>query len=199
MHAFNIKTDTLQLVNSLYDLNREWFWKNINSAVFVGLRKSAEENYIIQELSEHNTQCLRLEVWRPNCEQCKDDVRSPIINENMLNMKRMFVPQSVDMIFAKQVLEHVALDKAMDMLLVWAHIARKIVLVESPQGEYVQGAIDGNPYEEHKSSLLVKHFHTMGYNTYVGGYLHEESPRHILAIYQPTKKEQPNERISNQC
>ena len=183
---FQIKTDTLMLAKSLYDLNAEWFSANINNAVFIGYRKGATELPIINDMIRDGAQCIRLEVWRPNCEECKDDCNTPILNMNMLDMEKYFVNDSVDMIWAAQVLEHLDGPEAFHMLKVFKDVARKIVVVETPYGEYKQGSINNNPYEEHKSALLPKHFEVAEYKTWVGHYPHEENPKHILSIYDKT-------------
>jgi len=182
---FKVDTSTLQMINTFYDLHKDWFKKNIETAIFVGIRKGAEENYIIEDLGETGVVCLRLEVWHKNCEECKDDIMySPIIRMDMREMPNRFVDKSIDLIFAKQVLEHVSKEEAEILLRSWTKIARKMVIVETPKGEYKQGPIDGNPYEVHKCALYEQDFENAGYMCYTGGYDHEDL-RHLLGVWIP--------------
>ena len=158
---------TIHMIMDFFESNQAYLLDNVRSAIFVGICPGSEEFDVIQKFCERGCQCLCIEVYRENCVHSIPDLGCvPIICTDMRNMKDLFVPQSVDMIWAKQVLEHVPHDDAMGLLREWKEIARQIVLVETPYGECPQGSEYDNPHDEHLCSVTPKMLFACGYDTW---------------------------------
>lgn len=179
---FEVRTDHLCMILNFYD-EHPWLFKDMKSAIFMGIKNNAEEMPIIREMAARGCQTLCVEAWRLNAVNCVPVCYpSLMLNTDMCSLHEAMVDKSVDMIWAKQVLEHVPQETAMMLLAKWKRLARKMVIIETPKGAFPQGAIDDNPYEEHKAAMEPEMFQMMEYETYVGGYDWEQL-RFILAIW----------------
>jgi hypothetical protein len=168
-----------------YNLNKHIILREINNAVFIGITPVFTEKNIVQEFITNNIFTMFIEIWRNNVELCRTIVYPTfIINENMMNIDKLFAQNSVDMIYASHVVEHVTEDQAHELLDKFKYVASKLIMVEVPYGQRPNLAHDDNIYEKHKCSLYPTHFEQHGYSTIC---LKEDR--------NPNPKDKPRERI----
>ena len=92
------------------------------------------------------------------------------------------MPKSFDIVIALDVVEHIEKNQSLDMIRQLEKIARKAVIIETPEG-YVPQNIDiqghgGDEWQTHRSSWSVEEFETMGYKTVVRDYKMQDVKRH---------------------
>ena len=127
------------------DLIQKWFktQKNIKSIVDIG---PGEGTYF--KLLGKKYYWTGIEIWQENIDKYKLEKKyNKIINDDFSKMPGLPI---ADCIILGDVVEHLEKYIAYNLL-------RRIinqyphVVISIPIGEYVQGPLDGNPYEEHKS------------------------------------------------
>lgn len=74
-----------------------------------------------------------------------------------------FEPGSFDVVVALDVIEHLSKDEGWALLDAMERLARRRVIVFTPNGFLEQGAVDGNPYQVHRSGWSVGEFRARGY------------------------------------
>ncbi len=174
----------VRMILNYYDQN-EWLFNKMKSALFIGIRPGSEEMYVIEDLRYEGVQCLCFEAWRPNCERCHDDLfPAPLLNLKLEQVADVLMPGSIDLIWAKQVMERVEAKEANAFLEDAKTVARNMVIVETPYGVRPQGPFDGNPLEEHKLSVYPSFFEEHGYETFEAHEVENptpgDPPRHAL-------------------
>lgn len=73
-----------------------------------------------------------------------------------------FGPGAVDAVVAMDVLDHLEKDEGIARLAEWESVARRRVVVMTPNG-FVPQAADDNPWQEHKSGWTVDDLNRYGY------------------------------------
>lgn len=77
-----------------------------------------------------------------------------------------YKPKSFDAVVCIDVIEHLAEKEGISLLRNMERVARKRVILLTPNGFYHQHAIDDNPYQVHRSGWSKAQFIKSGYNVY---------------------------------
>jgi hypothetical protein len=85
---------------------------------------------------------------------------------NILEIDKVFNQNSFDMVIASDVIEHLEKSEGYKLLDLMEKIAKKRVIVLTPNGFLEQGVFDNNIYQIHKSGWEVEEFLERGYNVY---------------------------------
>lgn len=81
-----------------------------------------------------------------------------LINDNILNINKHFKEKSIDTIIMMDVLEHLEKDKAKKLLYTIEKIARKKIIIQTPNWFLKQDPYDWNEYQRHLSGWDVDFF-----------------------------------------
>jgi hypothetical protein len=82
---------------------------------------------------------------------------------NILNMDKKFKKSSFDCVLASGVIEHLTKAQGEKLIALMEKIAGKAVILSMPNGFVVQGELEGNPYQVHRSGWTVKEMKDKGY------------------------------------
>ena len=82
---------------------------------------------------------------------------------NVLEIKDNFVERSFDCVMALEVIEHLEKEDALRLIVMMERIARKRVVISTPNGFLPQGAFDENLLQRHRSGWEVDEMRSMGY------------------------------------
>lgn len=74
--------------------------------------------------------------------------------------------KSFDAVVSIDVIEHLEKSEAIKMIKSMEKIARKKIILLTPNGFYEQEAYDGNPYQVHKSGWVISDLTKLGYVVY---------------------------------
>ncbi|QQE80324.1 hypothetical protein [Alicyclobacillus sp. SO9] len=127
-------------------------------------------------LNSHEYNCkviLALEVHRPYLEKRKNTQPHLIpINEDAMNIQKLFLPKTVSTVLLNDVIEHFPKDDGLHLLQMCEEIANKRVVVFTPRGFFPQKAYDhfdmgGESYQEHRSGWEPEDFTSRNYNVTV--------------------------------
>ena len=104
-----------------------------------------------------------VDVWKPFLKR----LRKMKIYDALLLVKLPYLPfrpKSFDVVLACEILEHLNKKDGVSLLEKVEQVASGSVIVSFPVN-YVQGVVEGNPYEEHVTEWTVKELRAKGYWT----------------------------------
>ena len=108
-----------------------------------------------------------IDIHRPSIEEIK---KKKIHDEykvgDVLELSKIFKPKSFDVVLALDVIEHFEKDSAIKLIRSMDKIARKKVIILTPNGFAKQDAYDGNLFQEHKSGWNISDFRRLGYKVF---------------------------------
>lgn len=79
---------------------------------------------------------------------------------------KIYENRSFDAVIALDVVEHLSKKESIALIGMMEKIARKKVIILTPNGFYHQDAYDDNPYQVHKSRWSKEDFEKLGYRVY---------------------------------
>jgi len=85
---------------------------------------------------------------------------------DMRKLDEFYKKKSFDAVIALDVIEHFEKDEALKIIKKMEEIARKKVILLTPNGFYTQHDYDGNPYQVHKSGFKKQDLEKLGYKVY---------------------------------
>lgn len=132
---------------------------------------------------------IALEIHRPYLEnrKCTGSHIIPV-NENAMNIGKLFMPKSISSILLNDVIEHFSKDDGLKLLQMAEQIANKCVVVFTPRGFFPQRDYDyfqlqGEQFQEHRSGWEPEEFMSMGYNVMVFKKFHDERNLSFLQAF----------------
>lgn len=85
---------------------------------------------------------------------------------NALEVETAFGARSFDCVLAVDLIEHLEKDEGWRLLDAMERVARRKVIVFTPNGFVPQGEIDGNPHQRHRSGWTPVEMRSRGYRLY---------------------------------
>ena len=82
---------------------------------------------------------------------------------NILALEKYYKKKSFDAVVLLGVIEHLRRSEAFLFMKTLEKIAKKKIIIQTPNGFIPQPAVDGNPYQEHISGWSVSDFESLGY------------------------------------
>ncbi len=82
---------------------------------------------------------------------------------DVLNIDKKFSPNSFDCVIALDLIEHLEKQQGIDLIKMMEKIAKKKVIIFTPNGFLPQGEYRGNKWQVHKSGWSVKEMRERGY------------------------------------
>ncbi|MGQ9806343.1 MAG: class I SAM-dependent methyltransferase [Chlorobiales bacterium] len=82
---------------------------------------------------------------------------------NLLDIDVIFEPKSFDTVLASDVIEHFEKEEGLQLLRKIEKVARKKVIIFTPNGFQPQGEFDNNAYQQHRSGWTVKEMQSLGF------------------------------------
>lgn len=108
--------------------------------------------------------CVGVDVHEASIEESK---KQGIHNEyylmDVLEIQRQFEPNSFDCVLASDLIEHLTKEDGLKLLAMMEAIAKKRVVVFTPNGFLPQGEYDHNPWQVHKSGWDIEEMEAKGY------------------------------------
>lgn len=85
-------------------------------------------------------------------------------HSSLLEIARRFGPGSFDCVLASDVIEHFEVDEALELIRQLETVARRRVILYTPNGFLPQGEEYGNPFQRHRSGWSAARMRAMGYS-----------------------------------
>lgn len=107
-----------------------------------------------------------IDIFRPSIQGSKKKkIHDQYRIGNIMKIDTFYKPKSFDGIIALDIIEHLEKKKALILIRKMEKIARKKIIILTPNGFQAQHHGD-NPYEEHKSGWAVSELKRFGYRVY---------------------------------
>lgn len=112
----------------------------------------------------------------------ESEVPYVVIKHDVRKLNEIFVPNSFDVVIALDIIEHLEKEESLDMIKQCETIARKSVILETPEG-YIPQNIDvqghgGDEWQTHRCGWEVDELKKLGYLTTVRDYKMSDIKRH---------------------
>jgi len=108
-----------------------------------------------------------IDVHKPSLERIK---RSKIHDKYRLgdvrDINKFYQPKSFEAVIALDLIEHLSKKDGLQLIKKMEKIAKKKVILFTPNGFTKQDALENNPYQIHQSGWFVEEFKKMGYRVY---------------------------------
>lgn len=118
-------------------------------------------------LVKRNFKSEGIDIFKPSLDLSKKrKIHDTYKQGNILHLDKYYKPRSFDSVICLDVIEHFKKKEAKVLIQKMEKIAKKNVVLMTPNGFYHQGHLHGNPYEEHKSGWSVKDLTQLDYKVY---------------------------------
>lgn len=105
-----------------------------------------------------------VDAFLPSIEQSKADrIHDEYYKIDALEIGKKFEAGSFDCVIALDLIEHLTKEDGIKLLDAMERITKKKVIVFTPNSFLPQPAVDGNPFQEHKSGWSAKEMRSKGY------------------------------------
>lgn len=105
-----------------------------------------------------------VDAFRPSIEKSRDEkIHNKYYVMDVSKIGKMFKPNSFDCVLASDVIEHVTREDGLKLLGMMERIARRKVIVFTPNGFMPQGVFEDNPWQVHKSGWSAGEMGRRGY------------------------------------
>lgn len=108
-----------------------------------------------------------VDIHQPSIQRSKNkNIHDEYTLGNISKLEKYFKPKSFDAVIALDVIEHFPKNEAYELIKDLEKIAKKKVILLTPNGFYPQDGYDSNPYQVHKSGWSKKDLGRIGYKLY---------------------------------
>jgi hypothetical protein len=123
-----------------------------------------------------------VDIYDKYFDYIETDVPYVVIKYDVRKLNEIFVPKSFDIVIALDIIEHLEKDESLAMIAECEKIARKAVILETPNG-YIPQNLDilghgGHDYQTHRCGWEPKELQKMGYKVMIRDYKMSNAKRH---------------------
>ena len=91
-------------------------------------------------------------------------IHTAYVAADVRRVDRVFRPRSFDAVLASDVIEHLEKSEGERLIGSLERLARKLVILFTPNGFLLQGEADGNPFQFHRSGWTPEEMQARGYD-----------------------------------
>lgn len=123
-----------------------------------------------------------VDIYEEYFNHIESSVPYVVIKYDVRKLEEIFVPKSFDVVIALDIIEHLEKEESLAMIAACERIARKAVILETPEG-YVPQNLDiqghgGHEWQTHRCGWEVSELADLGYKTVVRDYTMQDVKRH---------------------
>lgn len=123
-----------------------------------------------------------VDIYEEYFNHIESDVPYVVIKHDVRKLEEIFVPKSFDIVIALDIIEHLEKEESLLMIAQCERIARKAVILETPNG-YVPQNLDvqghgGHEWQTHRCGWEIAELEKMGYKTVLRDYTMADIKRH---------------------
>ncbi|MCK6452969.1 MAG: class I SAM-dependent methyltransferase [Alphaproteobacteria bacterium] len=148
----------------------------IRSVLDVACGLSLKSQYITADIR------VGVDIYRPYLEKIRSDVPYVALQADALDIGKLFLPKSFDLVLLLDVVEHIEKPDSIRLMDMAEEIARVAVIVETPKG-YVPQNMDiwghgGDEFQTHRCGWEPEELRARGYQCLVRDYRMSAVRRH---------------------
>lgn len=108
-----------------------------------------------------------IDIYKESLEESKKNkIHDKYVHGDIQKLNEYYKPKSFDVVVALDVIEHLEKRHALRLIKDMETIARKKIIILTPNGFCDQGHYGNNPYQDHKSGWSKKDLGELGYKVY---------------------------------
>ncbi len=108
-----------------------------------------------------------IDVYKPVIQESKKkNIHDSYVLGDITKLSKFFKAKNFDSVISLDVIEHLTRKEGMVLMKNMEKIAKKNVIILTPNGFYHQDHYDGNPHQEHKSGWKESDFLKLGYRVF---------------------------------
>ena len=116
------------------------------------------------KLFSRNLYCVGVDTFKPSIDKSKKQkIHNKYVQMSIMDIVKKFEPNSFDCVLASDVIEHLEKKDGFKLIEMIETIARKKVIVFTPNGFLKQGEYDKNPWQVHKSGWTEAEMKNKGF------------------------------------
>ena len=116
------------------------------------------------ESFSQNLYCVGVDTFLPSIVKSKKrHIHDKYYQMDVLGISSQFKPNSFDVVLASDVIEHLEKEDGNKLISKMEKIAKKKVIIFTPNGFLKQGEFDNNPWQVHKSGWNIAEMESKGY------------------------------------
>ncbi len=151
-------------------LNREYFLRLEQEVLSAGeslLDVGCGASSPIRFFSKKIKYAVGVDGFLPSIEKSRaNHIHHDYKQANLMEIDTVFEPKSFDTVLASDVIEHFEKADGLKLLEKMEKIARRKVIIFTPNGFQPQGEFDNNPYQLHRSGWTVDEMKSLGFSVY---------------------------------
>ncbi len=160
---------------------RGWYPEGrIVSVLDVGCGLSLKSQFIEADIR------VGLDAHRPYLEKIDAKVPYVCIQGDATKLRELFLPKSFDMVLLLDIVEHLEKPAALDLIEQAETIARRAVVIETPDGFLPQDidilGLGGSHFQTHRCGFDAAEFEARGYDVITRPYVLSKVKRHSTAV-----------------
>ena len=145
-----------------YQMKLDNLTKDCCSLVDIGCGDSSP----IQSFSKR-MYCIGIDIFEPSIEKSrKKKIHNEYYKMDYSNIEEVIEESSFDCILASDFIEHLEKEEGYNLLRIMERVARKKVIIFTPNGFLPTEEHEGNPWQVHKSGWTTKEMRDLGYKVY---------------------------------
>lgn len=130
-----------------------------------------------------------VDIYEKYFDHIETDVPYVVLKYDVRKLNEIFVPKSFDLVIAIDIIEHIEKDEALEMIKQCEKIARKAVILETPNGQVEQNlditGHGGHEWQTHRCFWTEQELKDLGYQTVVRDYTMADIKRHTEKDVDP--------------
>lgn len=172
-------------VKKIFEREGLWPWKDeeIVSVLDVACGLSFKSKFIPAQIR------VGVDIHEEYFKHIEIDVPYAVVKYDVRKLDEIFIPKSFDIVIALDIVEHLEKEESLKMMAYCEQIARKAVIIETPEG-YVPQNMDiqghgADEWQTHRCGWEVEEFENMGYKVVVRDYEMQDVQRHTEVEVDP--------------
>jgi len=111
-----------------------------------------------------------VDIFEPYLIESKEKgIHKDYIVADIMELEKVIPSKSFDAVIALDLIEHLEKEDGFKLIEMMTKIAKKKIIIFTPNGFQPQRAFDDNPWQEHKSGWYVEDFDALKFNSYGHG------------------------------
>lgn len=109
--------------------------------------------------------CTGVDVYKPSLDiSKKKGIHAKYVLSSALDLDKKFKEKSFDCVFACEIIEHMTKHDGRRLIKIMERLARKKIVIITPNGFVPQKPYNGNPWQEHKSGWTSEEMKQRGFD-----------------------------------
>jgi 2-polyprenyl-3-methyl-5-hydroxy-6-metoxy-1,4-benzoquinol methylase len=123
------------------------------------------KNSNLIQIEKYLNHCVGVDIFGPDLALAKKNkTYSRYVNADIRHLNRLFKEKTFDCVMAMDVIEHLTKPEAKKLMYNMEKIAKKLVLISTPNGFVHQGMVGGNKFQIHKCGFTSRELRDLGFS-----------------------------------